>query len=44
VLDPFGYLWALSMVKEVITPEEVQRRMEEMFAQMGHGDCGPIAD
>ena len=41
VLDPFGYIWALSMVKEEITPGEVQRRMEEMFAKMGAGDCGP---
>ena len=40
VLDPFGYIWALSMLKEEVTPEEVQRRFEEMFAQMGDGDCG----
>ena len=41
ILDPFGYLWALSMVREMLTPEEVQQRMEEMFAKMGHGECGP---
>jgi len=44
VLDPCGYIWALSMVKEVLTPEQVQQRMEEIFAKMGHGDCGPIAE
>jgi len=44
VLDPCGYIGALLMVKEVLTPEQVQQRMEEMFAKMGHGDCGPIAE
>lgn len=27
VLDPFGHLWALTTVKEELSPEEVQRRM-----------------
>ena len=44
VLDPFGYLWALSTVKEVLTPEQVQQRMEDMFAKIGHGNCGPTAE
>jgi PhnB protein len=44
VLDPCGYLWALSQVKETLTPEQVQQRMEDMFAKMGPPDCGPISD
>jgi len=44
VLDPCGYLWAFSMVKETLTPDQVQERMEEMFARMGHGDCSPLAE
>jgi PhnB protein len=27
VLDPFGHLWALGMVKEELTPEQVHERM-----------------
>ena len=27
VLDPFGHLWALGMVKEELTPEDVHQRM-----------------
>jgi uncharacterized glyoxalase superfamily protein PhnB len=44
VLDPCGYIRALLMVKEVLTPEQVRQRMEEMFAKMGHGECGPSAE
>jgi len=44
VLDPFGYLWALSMVKEVLTPEQLQQRMEEMFAKMGDRNCGAFEE
>jgi len=40
----YSRIGALLMVKEVLTPEQVQQRMEEMFAKMGHGDCGPIAE
>jgi uncharacterized glyoxalase superfamily protein PhnB len=32
VKDPFGHLWALSTVKEELTPEEVDRRAMERFA------------
>lgn len=37
VADPFGYLWALSTIKEVLTPEQVKERMDAMFAQMKGG-------
>jgi len=40
----YSRIGALLMVKEVLTPEQVQQRMEEMFAKMGHGKCGPIAE
>jgi PhnB protein len=33
VRDPFGHVWALSTVKEVITAEEVERRMQRMFKE-----------
>lgn len=32
IRDPFGHIWALSTVKEVLTPEEVSLRMQS-FAQ-----------
>lgn len=35
VRDPFGHTWALAMVKEELTPEEIARRMEDMMAQCG---------
>jgi len=35
VTDPFGHVWSLSSVREVLTPQEVQRRMEEMYSKMG---------
>ncbi len=37
VTDPFGYIWALSTVKEVLTPEQVKQRMDAVFAQMKGG-------
>ncbi len=37
VADPFGYIWALSTIKEVLTPEQVKERMEALFAQMKGG-------
>lgn len=39
VRDPFGHIWALATAVEVLTAEEVQRRMDEMMAKMGC--CGP---
>lgn len=32
--DPFGHVWALSQVQEVLTPEEVERRMHGFAAHM----------
>ncbi|HWZ97903.1 MAG TPA: VOC family protein [Candidatus Dormibacteraeota bacterium] len=40
ILDPFGYIWALSTKKEELTQGEVQNRMEELFEKMSHGECG----
>jgi hypothetical protein len=34
VRDPFGHVWALCTVKEVLTPEEVEVRMRSFTAQM----------
>ena len=31
VVDPFGHVWALAMVKEELTPEEIQQRMAAAF-------------
>ncbi len=36
VIDPFGHHWSIATHKEDPTPEEMQKRMEEMFAQ----SCG----
>lgn len=33
VRDPFGYIWTISTHKETLTPEEMQRRMDEMSSQ-----------
>jgi len=33
--DPFGHRWSLSQHIEDPTPEEMQKRQEEFFAQMG---------
>jgi len=39
VADPFGHIWALSTVKETLTPQQVQQRMDEFMAQMGGEGC-----
>ena len=31
--DPFGHIWALTQVREVLTPEEIHKRMQEVSAQ-----------
>lgn len=33
VCDPFGYVWALSEVKEVLTPEQVDERRRFLFSE-----------
>ncbi|HZS46814.1 MAG TPA: VOC family protein [Blastocatellia bacterium] len=32
--DPFGHIWAVASVKEEITPDEVDKRMNEYMARM----------
>ncbi len=32
--DPFGHLWTVSTVKEVLTPEQIYERMLEHFSAM----------
>jgi PhnB protein len=34
IRDPFGHVWALSTVKEVLTPEEMEGRLRGFAAQM----------
>ena len=34
IRDPFGHVWALSTVHEVLTPEEVNQRMQDFIAQL----------
>jgi PhnB protein len=34
VRDPFGHVWALSTVKEVLTPEQIEDRLRGFAAQM----------
>lgn len=32
VIDPFGYRWMIATHKEYVSPEEMQTRMDKMFA------------
>lgn len=32
--DPFGHMWALNQVQEVLTPEEVEQRMHNFAEEM----------
>jgi uncharacterized glyoxalase superfamily protein PhnB len=34
VRDPFGHMWALSQILEVLTPEQIEERMRGFAAQM----------
>ena len=34
-IDPFGHSWAMATHKEDVSPEEVNRRAQAFFAQMG---------
>jgi PhnB protein len=38
--DPFGHSWSLASRKEVLTPEQIAKNAEAMFAK---GGCGPDA-
>ena len=33
VRDPFGHVWALSAVQEVLSPQEIERRLHDYTAQ-----------
>ncbi len=35
LIDPFGHEWSVATHKEDLTPEEMRKRQEAMFAQMG---------
>lgn len=37
ICDPFGHMWALCSVKEVLTPDEIAQRMRD-FANQSEGD------
>ena len=37
VTDPFGQRWSISTHKEDVPPEEMKKRAEAMFANMGQG-------
>lgn len=41
VADPFGFHWGIATHKEDLTPEELEQRGQEWFAQMaqGSGEC-----
>ena len=34
VRDPFGHVWALTQVNEILTPEEIEDRLREFSARM----------
>jgi len=34
VRDPFGHMWALCAVQEVLTPDQVEARMRRLSARM----------
>jgi PhnB protein len=37
LVDPFGHDWSIATHKEDLTPEEMKKRGEALFAQMGKG-------
>ncbi len=37
VTDPFGHVWTLSTHVEDVSPEEMERRLQEMYAKMAAG-------
>ena len=38
VVDPFGHRWSIATHKEDLTPEEIQRNMDQMGEMEGCGD------
>jgi len=34
IRDPFGHMWALCTIQEVLTPDQVEARMRRFSAQM----------
>jgi PhnB protein len=36
VTDPFGHIWSLATVKEVVTPEQVTQRLRDYSEQSAH--------
>lgn len=39
VLDPFGYKWMIATHQEEVPQEEMQTRMDKMFAEYSKKDC-----
>ena len=37
LIDPFGHRWTLMTHKEEVSPEEIDRRLAEMYAKMAAG-------
>ena len=37
VTDPYGHIWALATMKEILTPEELAEKMAAMFGDHCHG-------
>jgi PhnB protein len=35
IIDPFGHQWTIATHVEDVSPEEMQRRMQEMMKAMG---------
>lgn len=42
--DPFGHLWVVRQLLTALPAEEIQRRRDELFAQLHELDTGPTKD
>jgi PhnB protein len=38
VIDPYGYQWSLMTHKEDVAPEELNKRLKELYAKMAAGE------
>lgn len=37
ITDPYGHVWAFATQREVLTPEEIERRMRHVYLEQGSG-------